>query len=279
MSARGRFLSGLVAVVAALAGFCTVGALPAAAINGTIQYVALGDSYAAGQGVPPYLNDCLQSDQGYPALLDSEKRIHLRANEACTGATTADVTDSQLAALNRGTRLVTLTVGAADLGLSAVLTACMTGTQLQCLDAIDVASGGLVDLGIDLTNLYAEVADAAPRAHIVVTGYPHLFASPPAPPFDPVIAAAINSAIDALNATIREAAADAAEDTDADIVYVDVVDAFGQHGIGGVSPPFINPPGPTTEAFHPTPEGYDAYRDAISAELQDVWLDEQAQLV
>jgi lysophospholipase L1-like esterase len=278
MSARGRFLSGLITAVIT-AGFATVGVLPAVADSATVQYVALGDSYAAGQGAPTYLNSCLQSTNGYPALLDTEERIHLRANEACTGARTDDVTDSQLAALNRGTRLVTLTVGAADLGLSAVLTACTTGTQLQCLTAIEVASGGLVQLDIDLTDLYAEVADAAPRAHIVVTGYPHLFASPPAPPFDPVIAAAINSAIDALNATIREAAANAAEETDADIVYVDVVDAFGQHGIGGESPPFITPPGTTTEAFHPTAAGYDAYRDAISAELQDVWLDEQAQLV
>jgi lysophospholipase L1-like esterase len=277
MGARGRFLSSLVTVVVALAGFVTTGALPAAADSATVQYVALGDSYAAGQGAPPYLNTCLQSNNGYPALLDSEKRIHLRANETCTGATTDEVTDSQLAALNRGTRLVTLTVGAADLGLSAVLTACTTGTQAQCLAAIDAASGGLVQLGSDLTDLYAEVADAAPRARIVVTGYPHLFASPSTAPFDPVIMGAINSAIDALNATI-EGAVDA-QPTGVDIVYVDVVDAFGEHGIGGELPAFINDPGPTAEAFHPTAAGYVAYAAAISAVLPGAWLDEQAQLV
>ena len=271
MSARGRFLSVLVTIVLALAGFVTLGALPAAATgSGTVQYVALGDSYAAGQGAPPYLNSCLQSTNGYPALLDSEERIHLRANEACTGATTDDVTDSQLAALNRGTRLVTLTVGAADLGLSAVLAACTTGTQAQCLAAIDVASSGLLQLGSDLTHLYAEVADAAPRARIVVTGYPHLFAS--TAPFDPVIIGGINSAIDALNATI-EGAVDA-QPTGVDIVYVDVVDAFGEHGIGGELPAFINDPGPTAEAFHPTAAGYVAYAEVIL-----VGLDEQAQLL
>jgi lysophospholipase L1-like esterase len=275
MSARGRFVSVLVTIVVALAGFVAVGALPAAADSPTVQYVALGDSYAAGQGAPPYLNSCLQSTKGYPALLDAEERIHLRANETCTGATTSTVADTQLAALNRGTRLVTLTVGAADLGLSTVLTACTTGTQLQCLTAIEVASGGLVQLGIDLTDLYAEVADAAPRARIVVTGYPHLFAS--GAPFDPVIIGAINSAIDALNATIEGAVN--AQPTGVDIVYVDVVDAFGEHGIGGELPPFINDPGPTAEAFHPTADGFDAYRDAISAVLPAEWLDEQAQLV
>ena len=49
MTARGRLLSGLVATVIALAGSVMVGAPTAAAgISGTLQYVAVGDSYAAG---------------------------------------------------------------------------------------------------------------------------------------------------------------------------------------------------------------------------------------
>jgi lysophospholipase L1-like esterase len=280
MSARGRFLSGLVTVVIALAGFVTVGALPAAATDSrTVQYVALGDSYAAGTAVGSFPN-CPHSPIGYPALLDSEERIHLRANEACSGATTDEVADSQLSALNRGTRLVTLTVGGADLELSAVLTACTTGTQFDCLAAIDAASGGLKQLRIDLTNLYVEVADAAPRARIVVTGYPHLFE-----PVNPLFMA-INDAIDQLNATIAAAvlAADPPGDGDK-IFYVDVVGAFEGHGIGcQCTDPFIhnlvdenNQPDP--EAFHPTADGYRAYADAISVVLPPEWLDEQAQLV
>jgi hypothetical protein len=54
------------------------------------------------------LNNCLQSPNGYPALLDAENQIHLRANAACTGATTSDVSDEQLSALKQGTRSVTL---------------------------------------------------------------------------------------------------------------------------------------------------------------------------
>jgi lysophospholipase L1-like esterase len=128
MTARGRpFLARFVTMlVAGLAGILTVGALPAAADTvGIGQYVALGDSYAAGQGGSlAYDNDCLRSPNGYPALLDAENQIHLRANAACTGATTSDVAEEQLSALKQGTRLVTLTVGAADLGLSRVLAAC-----------------------------------------------------------------------------------------------------------------------------------------------------------
>ena len=87
MTARSRFVARLVTMVIALAGFVTVGALPAAAGNpGTVQYVALGDSYAAGQGGGDYLNGCLESPNGYPYLLDPKMRIDLRTNAACTGA-------------------------------------------------------------------------------------------------------------------------------------------------------------------------------------------------
>src|SRR3712207_1373273 len=134
MTARGRFVTRLVTMLIVLVGFLAVGALPAAADkSNTVQYVALGDSYAAGQGGGDYLNDCLQSPNGYPYLLDAEKRIHLRANAACTGAETSEVVGTQLSALNRGTRLVTLTVGAADLNLSGVLAACTAPVPTNCL--------------------------------------------------------------------------------------------------------------------------------------------------
>ena len=48
-------------------------------------------------------------------------------------------------------------------------------------------------LGSDLTDLYADVAEAAPKARIVVTGYPHLFEPVPRS----VVHHAINAAIDA----------------------------------------------------------------------------------
>jgi hypothetical protein len=51
--------------VIALAGFVTAGALPAAATPGTFQYVALGDSYAAGQA----------AGSGNPLHLEGEQAI------------------------------------------------------------------------------------------------------------------------------------------------------------------------------------------------------------
>jgi lysophospholipase L1-like esterase len=277
MSARGRFSSVLVTIVVALAGFVTVGALPAAAAPQAVPYVALGDSYAAGQGAPPYLNTCLQTDQSYPKLLDGEGRIELQDNLACSGATTFEVIETQLpvlSALASDTRLVTLTVGAADLDLSGVLTACTAVPPVNCETAIREALSMLPMLGRNLTELYAAVALAAPQARIVVTGYPHLFE-----PVDPLFIT-VNAAIDQLNNTIEQAVS-LANDADINIHYVDVTDEFAGHGIGALPTAvlFINPPSVgLPDAFHPTAAGYQAYADAISAALPGGWL-KQKQLV
>ena len=287
MTARGRLLSGLVATVIALAASVTVGAPTAAAgPSGTLPYVALGDSYAAGVGAPPYDIDdtCKRSSKGYPALLDPKGRIDLQANATCTGATTTYVRDNLPSELNEDTRLVTLTVGAADLGLSQVLAACTavppTGCQTEinrALALLAVPPGGESVLGGRLTDLYAEVADAAPNALIVVTGYPLLFELVQGDPnFD--LKAQINSATAALNLTIKTAV-ESAQKSGVNIVYVDVTEQFEGHGIGSSDDPFINAPGqiPSQEDFHPNAAGYRAYAKAISAAIRDA-LDRQKQL-
>jgi lysophospholipase L1-like esterase len=275
MTARGRFVARLVTMLIALAGFVTVATLPAAAGNsGIVQHVALGDSYAAGQGGGDYLNDCLESPNGYPYLLDSKMRIDLLDNVACTGASTSEVISTQLTALSKDTELVTLTVGAADLNLSAVLAACtaVRPEPVACQDAINFAVGQLPGLGGNLSILYGLVADAAPNALIVVTGYPQLFEIVPG---DPTAApkGQINDAITALNTTIQHAVE--AQPDSVNIVYVDVTADFAGHGIGSKKP-FINSDG--VGAYHPNAAGYRAYAKAIFAAIRSAWLDDNKQV-
>jgi hypothetical protein len=156
-------------------------------------------------------NNCLQSPNGYPALLGADNQIHLRANAACTGATTSEVVEEQLSALKQGTRLVTLTVGAADLGLSRVLAACTAAPPTECQTEINralallvVPPGGESVLRGRLTGLYAEVEDAAPKALIVATGYPLLFELVQGDP-NLALKTQINNATAALNLTIKTA--------------------------------------------------------------------------
>jgi lysophospholipase L1-like esterase len=275
MTARGRFVARLVTMLIALAGFVTVAALPAAASNsGTVQYVALGDSYAAGQGGGDYLNDCLESPNGYPYLLDSKMRIDLLDNVACTGASTSEVISTQLTALSEDTELVTLTVGGADLNLSAVLAPCtaVPPEPVACQDAINFAVGQLAGLGGNLSILYGLVADAAPNALIVVTGYPQLFEIVPGDP-TAALKDQINDAITALNTTIQQAVQ--AQPDRVNIVYVDVTAEFAGHGIGSKKP-FINSDG--VGAYHPNAAGYRAYARAIFAAIRSAWLDDNKQV-
>jgi lysophospholipase L1-like esterase len=256
----------------------TVGALPATGAASVVEYVALGDSYAAGWGGgEPYANDdCKQSGHGYPALLNSQERIDLVANASCKGATTTYVADHLPSALNQDTRLVTLTVGGNDLDVAGVADTCTDRTvpqPLSCQAAIERALGRLRDLGPALIDLYAKVAAQAPDARIVVTGYPHLFESASGIPD------AVNNATDELNAIIKQAVT-VTQNADVDIRYVDVVPEFAEHGlvITDLSKAsFIKPPG-TEAAFHPNELGYIAYADAILDTLPRGWLDKTSRL-
>jgi lysophospholipase L1-like esterase len=260
MTAHSRLTASVAAIVLAASaviagGALHVGAAPTAPTN---KYVALGDSYAAGQGGGSYANSCLQSPNGYPALLNSVKGTNLLRNANCRNATTADVTGTQLAALNDGTTVVTLTVGGNDLNVAGVAAACTAAVPVDCQSAI-AAAGALLYSGALSTRLastYAAIAAAAPNARTTVTGYPYLFD----PSADPTIAA-INQATAFLNRTIQGAVfqAQLLRPT-VGIHYVDVSGAFLGHGLGGADP-WINFSGP--DAFHPTVAGYQAYAEAV----------------
>jgi len=256
---RRRLITGL------LSAACVVALPLQASASGTQQYVALGDSYAAGQGGGSYLNGCLQSRNGYPSMLDELTHVHLRADSTCSGATTDHLVHGQLLPLNRGTRLVTVTVGGNDLNVAGVAASCIGGPSPACTSAINAAlkllaapPGGTSVLGQRLAETYEAVVADAPKATVVVTGYPYLFETPaPTDPNAPTIVA-INNATTALNQTIQATTAAAG----ADIDYVDVTAAFAGHGIGSLDP-YLNAAGP--DAFHPNVAGYAAYTAAIKA--------------
>lgn len=111
------------AVFVLLLGACATpqsGAPPAGA-----RYVAMGSSFAAGPGIPTYVDSppqpCTRSSNNYAHQLARRLKLDL-VDVSCSGGVTADLLGpkgalpAQLDALTPGTRLVTVTIGGNDLG-------------------------------------------------------------------------------------------------------------------------------------------------------------------
>lgn len=254
---------GLIAVLAALA--VPVGiATPAVAAPPTepvAKYVALGDSYAAGQGSGAPLDACLRSAAAYPVLLDAEPRTNLLRTAACSGATIDDVGATQLGEVNRGTTLVTITVGANDVGVGAVAAACLPAPGSgACAQALATAGAVLASQQIvtDLSALLAEVSARSPRAHLVVTDYPL--------PFEPGAAGPIGDQVNAASAVLDAqiaAAVQSAAAVGVDVELASVLPAFLGHGAGSGASWLGDSPADPLGFLHPTAEGQAAYRTVI----------------
>lgn len=265
----GRVLGSVAAVIIALVSIPIgiVGpaqAVPPSSSSSPIEkYVALGDSVAAGQGGGGYVDDCLRSPAGYPALLDAQQGVNLLRNPSCSGATIADVSSAQLSQLNRGTTLVTVTVGANGIDLPGTLNACLAGFTPECAAAFAAAQWYLESgvLPVELGALLAAIAERSPRALTVVTGYPIPFA----PGLGPVTDGA-NALAAALNTLIAQTVAVAASQG-AQVVYADVSASFAAHGVGTADPWLGANPGDPLTFLHPNAAGYVAYRDAVLAAL------------
>ena len=256
---RTRRLATLVSASLLVAGTAIFSALPAQAApgepgpsSGKVAYAALGDSYAAGVGGGDYADSCFRSPNSYASIIaDEPGTVHV-ALLGCAGATTTDVVEDQLAGLDHRTKVVTLTVGANDLGLDAVTAACLGGQVELCLAAIAAAQANLGPLAVSLSQTLTAIREAAPNATVIVTGYPLLIYAP-----SDEIQALVNAGIAALNDVIEATVLSAGSG----FVYVDVEDDFAGHGLGSTDA-WIVPP-PMLGAFHPNPEGYAAYAEAI----------------
>jgi len=216
-------------------------------------YIALGDSFTAGQGAPPYRSDdCKQSRYtSYPTVAAVFSLYRLTANKACSGATVAD-TAAQLAGVSPQTKLVTLTVGGIDAGSNELLAACALNPDPAaepCKSALESSAAKLAALGPQLVGLYATIAATLPNAKVVVLNYPRLFAPGVAPLGD-----LVNTASDGLNAVIAGAVAATGNPR---VTLVDVTQEFAGHGIGSRLPYIAFDPADLLAAanFHPNALG------------------------
>ena len=263
-----RRRTALAAGLAAIAMAVGLAAVPAQAVDKT-QYIALGDSYAAGQGAGPYKNDtCYRSKNTYSELAAETKAIKLVTNAACSGKTTQEVVATQLLQLDGRTELVTITAGGNNLGFGDIVTNCGAAISNPafagaCADASATAMAkiGSGQLAGEVAAMIQSVQAAAPNAKIVVTGYPYLFDPIPADQADPMsqFIYRATALANGLNGSIALAA------WETKVQFVEVWPAFVGHGINS-NDPWINGATGNADGFHPNAEGYLAYYTALNAD-------------
>ncbi|WP_044505611.1 SGNH/GDSL hydrolase family protein [Gordonia sp. KTR9] len=157
-------------------------------------YVNLGDSYSAGASVFPQATSaatfCSNSLVNYSSLVAKRRGIPV-ADVSCAGATTENLTKSQyrwqgpqISALGPATRLVTMTIGANNNGLfndstsacqQAWLSAPLSATP--CRDEFGTSLVDKINSSTypDLVNALRRIDRAAPRARVLLVGYPQIF--------------------------------------------------------------------------------------------------------
>ena len=253
--------------------------------------LALGDSYSSGQGAGDYdpttkvrANTCYRSPYAWPQVLAEESGLFPIQSLACSGARIDDVDDgrssreperqisqiSRIGVIGGQPDVITLTIGGNDVGFKNVLGACVAPTD--CTRRYRKPSGDLLEQRIEkvsdeLPALYRKIVDAAPRAKVVVTGYPRLFAADVSTSRSGNCAAGglisareagyLNDVGRSLSLAIRRAA------LAANVEYVDVTEAFDGHELRCTGEPYVHSLHASRDSFHPTKRGHAQLADVV----------------
>lgn len=234
-----------------------------------IEYVALGDSYTAGPGLPAQHDQpaaCRRSSRNYPARVAAALDARL-IDVSCGGARTRDLVRSQrlsdgsrtrpqLEVVDRRTDLVTLGVGANEFGIFARIFGRCARASARGRSCGDRAGLRKDARSVERTTGRAvrEIRDRAPGARIIVVGYPRMLA--PSRVCNQVpFTVADNRRLRAVWARVSTSLRRAARKTGAE--YVDPYPASNAHHACSRRP-WVNGTRPDPKrgtAFHPTPRG------------------------
>jgi lysophospholipase L1-like esterase len=264
----------------------------------TVRYVALGDSYSAGEGVAPYEPEtatgqdrCHRSTRAYSRLVSLPHIRFVRAFYACSGATAPDVLSRsrfheppQLDHPSvRRAQLVTISIGGNDAGFANVLKEC---TRLyrrlrrhSCYrqPAANRILGGIEALRSTLLGTYEAIRErTSPETKIVVLDYPDVFPANGCPKlnavFDGRAQRFMRTAGEVLDQTIAAAAAQA------HVQFVDVRHEFSGHELCSrdewvdfLVRPRARRLDAVTGSFHPNAAGQRAYARVLRRALEHIF--------
>jgi lysophospholipase L1-like esterase len=253
-------------------------------------YVALGDSYTALSGIGPYTDKaCSRTATNYPNLVAKDLDIAAFTDVSCGGATSAELTQTQvllnnagtrapqLDALSKKTKLVTIGIGLNDYQLSYyLLYVCIPVngiTQPACGPTLRQPESALAAKVKNMAGLVKgnlkDIRHAAPNARVVLVGYPRVLpddrACPTALPLPDAAATLLRKALKLVDEQLARTAKKEQVD------YVDMYVASKGHELCSTEPWVA---GQTTVpgkalAFHPYQAYHRAVADKILALLQD----------
>jgi lysophospholipase L1-like esterase len=253
---------GILALTTALAAQVT-----SAKAASTVNYVALGDSYASGVGAGNYYSSsgsCDRSPNAYPALWAAANSPSSFTFVACSGAKTTDVVNNQLSALSASTTLVSVTIGGNDAGFSSVMETCVLSSTSSCLSAVSQAEAFVKNqLPALLNTMLADIRAHASSARIVLVGYPEFYdlSVPVCIGLSSQDHTALDQAADILDSALATAAANNGD------VFADVRSQFAGHelcdGAGWLNSVDIFD---ISSSYHPTATGQkDGYLPVFTA--------------
>lgn len=258
-----------------------------------VNYVALGDSFSSGEGVPPFIagtddayNTCHRSTSAYSVLLDKDLSINLQSFRACSGATTESLVSgqhtngNQLDAIGGETDAITLTIGGNDIGFANFAGDCVFGDCSEVTDTFRTTLSKITDeLPGKLDGLLEKIQAKLPsgaKARVLVIGYPRIM------PYDdgtwlncsylsPEEQVAIRRVTTGLNSAIATAVQGRGypfEFVDADLILDSVrVSPFAGHELCSAEGYFNGASLPKIYSFHPNTQGHQAYADLIKRYL------------
>lgn len=175
------------------------------------HYVALGDSYASGEGAYTYFkgtddpnNMCHLSDRSYPYLLGKKLRMDSVRSVACSGARIQHVSskDEKIAQqynslpsygnsledwlpgykrqsdyINKGKpNIATISIGGNDIGFGAIIKRCVVGGD-TCFETFEdrIELMMAINHKFDaLVDTFKEVRSSSPGSRVYVIGYPKI---------------------------------------------------------------------------------------------------------
>jgi len=276
---------------ALLLGVATAGCQGDDADSGAERYVALGDSFTSGAGLPETLPNavgCGQSELNYPRLV--AKAIGARLTDvSCGSATTESGTEPQaqaaaeprppqLDAVTKGTDVVTVSLGGNDFSwYLGVMFSCTTiaatdPTGSPCERKGTAPESDLTALppriGDRLEALLDEVHRRAPEARVLLVGYPQLVPARGTCPELPLAAgdyAFVRAQWEAMDTAMRQAAVAAGA------TYVEVLAPSEGHDVCAGDDAWVNGvdarPG-VAAPYHPVAAGQAAVAELVVRALR-----------